>query len=349
MTGSSIQHTIQRAIERGGFIRHSSCRLADLGAHKEWMHFALSAPDLDVFVNFSVMDDVRHGASPRSAIARLTCAVRSDRWDGDIDHFEEHEVSVRAGGMGLTFGANYVHYLGGSYGVLVQLRKRPIQIDLTFVPVTIASQVNNIALGDAPPMHWFVVPKLLASGEVIIGDQRFELENVPAYHDHNWGYFHWGQDFAWVWGYGHAGAQSPWLFVFDRLSNRARTTDLLRGILVWKGARHHRLFGGAEIQLRSHGSMPVKGALTLPRVAALLRPESATNVPASFEARAAGGGDVLEIEFRSEQLCQLVVPNDRDLGATIVSEVSGTLVLSGCIHGERIDVEGRAMFEFLGD
>jgi hypothetical protein len=349
MDVSSDHQVIRRAIERGDYLRRATARLADAGNHKEWFHFCVTSRELDVFVNFSLVDDTRPGAPERAEVARLVCAVRTEHWDGDVEHFESHEVTANAGRLGLRMGDNYVHYSGGTFRVVAALRRRPVLIDLSFTPVTLASQVNNIGLGDSPPMQWFVVPKLLANGEVQCGGRHFTLENVPAYHDHNWGYFRWGQDFRWTWGYGHAHtAHSPWVIAFDRLSNRARNIDFLRGLLLWKGARQFRVFQGPQVEIASEGFLRPEHVLKLPRIMGLLRSEGSTDVPEKLRARAAARGDVLELEFTSKHVCQLVAPNDEDLGVTVINEVSGDLQLSGEVRGERIEVDGRAMFEFLG-
>ena len=347
----TAQPAIEQAIVHGDFLRRSVPRLSDRGAHKEWMHFSISAPQLSVLINFSLMDDLRSSAEPRSEIARLTCAVHTSAcWEGDVDSYDMTEIDARAGRIGMRFGNSFVRYEAGCYRVSVSLRKRALRIELLFQPVTIASQVNNIALNDAPPMHWFVVPKLLATGYVAVHGARYELLNVPAYHDHNWGYFRWGQDFSWIWGYGHGhNATCPWTFAFDRLSDRKQSLDLLRGILLWKDERQFRLFGGTEIAIHTQGRFESGDVLRLPRVLALLQPERAVRVPAKLVARAENRGDVLELEFTSRQLCQLITPNDDDLNLTVVNEVAGELRLSGCVRGEEIAVEGRAMFEFLGD
>jgi hypothetical protein len=344
----AIGATIRRAIERGDYFRRPRGRLSDALEHKEWMHFCVSSEDVDVFVNFSVVDEHRPERDGIVEVGRLTCAVRTSQWDGDVDRFEPEEFSVRAGRMNVRFGESGIAYEGGTFHVLARLRRRPVEVNLTFEPVTVASQVNNISLGDAPPLHWFVVPRLLASGHVRVGNVVTDLARVPAYHDHNWGHFRWGQDFAWVWGYGHGARNAPWSIAFDRLTNRARNEDLLRGILLWHGARHHRVFGGPEIQLRYEGHCRPEHLLKLPRVMGLLRPEMATDVPARLLARAESRGDVLEVEFSARHVCQLIAPNDAGLGVTVINEVSGDLLLSGRVRGQSVDMAGRAMFEFLG-
>jgi hypothetical protein len=48
-----------------------------------------------------------------------------------------------------------------------------------------------------------------------------------------------------------------------------------------------------------------------------------------------------------EDLAQLVVPNETNLGETIINEVVGTVKAAGRLNGEKFDWEGRGFFEFL--
>lgn len=339
---------VQRAIARGDYVRRPATRLADYAGHKEWFHFCVSTVEMDILVNFSLSDDSWSRDGARTEGARLTCAVRTDGWDGDIDCFEPDEVTAPSGRIGLRFGESSVRYENGTYRVTARMRRRPIDVDLTLYPFTVPSQVNNILLGDGPPLQWFLVPRLAAFGEVRVGDQRTEVAGAPGYHDHNWGYFRWGQDFAWVWGYGHGRTLgSPWTIAFDRLTDRGRGTDVERGLLLWKGKNRHRLFRGTELRVSEHGFLRSNDALRLPRVMAMIRPAATVDVPATLQGRAEGRGDVLEFLFSSRHVCQFVAPNDGDLGSTVISELSGDLHLSGRIRGEPIEMDGRAMFEFL--
>jgi hypothetical protein len=343
------ERRIRRAISRGNFVRRPTVRLSDLRGHKEWMHFCASTAELDVFVNFSIVDDLRLGAPRDAEIARLVCAVRGEDWDGDVDEFGVESVRAQPGQMNMRVGPSGVYFCDGVYRVVAKLERRPIELDLVFRPTTIATQINNIALGDGPPLKWFLVPRLLASGVMRVGDERYELRDVPAYHDHNWGYFTWGQDFSWVWGYANAHPLgSDWSVAFDRLTDKGHTSDFLRGLVLWRGARQYRVFGGREITCDEVGHMLPKATLKLPRVMSLLRSEMTVNVPSVLCARAAGRGDVLEMIFTAENVCQIVAPNDTDdLGVTVINEVSGTVRLDGSVLGERVKLEGRGMFEFL--
>ena len=55
---------ITRAIRRSDYFRRSERGSGTEADHKEWMHFCVHGPGVDVLINFSLVDDVRLGASP---------------------------------------------------------------------------------------------------------------------------------------------------------------------------------------------------------------------------------------------------------------------------------------------
>jgi hypothetical protein len=87
---------------------------------------------------------------------------------------------------------------------------------------------------------------------------------------------------------------------------------------------------------------------TIPNVARLLAPEVVMDVPRRLRIRGTSNGDVLSGSFDGFDLARIVVPNDQDLGTTIIHEVVGRLELEGSIGGEPFRFSGRAVFEFLG-
>ena len=344
-----IRRSIARGIEHGDFLRGTSARLDDAFGYREWLHFCLSADGIDLVVNFSLADDTRPAAPSGTEAARLVCIVRSTGWDGDVEQFAPRDVRVSRGRVDMRFGESYVRYERGAFRVRVRCRARALSVDLSLRPTTLPSVVNDIVLSDDLPCHWFLVPRLLATGTVEASGRVHELVDVPAYHDHNWGYFRWGHDFAWMWGYAHEqGPSDPWTFVFDRLTNRAKTIDCGRGIVLWKGARQQRLFGARDISFREHGYLRPRSTIKLPRALALLSSGDAMSLPAEIQGLARNQNDSLEFVFRGEHACHILVPNDDDLGLTAISEVSGELSFCGVVAGEPMEGRIRAMFEFLG-
>jgi hypothetical protein len=264
--------------------------------------------------------------------------------------FSEDSLRLRRGYISFELGANSVQFQNGVFTIRAALPAREIFMDLILVPASMPSPANNIDVEDGPPIHWIVLPRLFASGQVRVGKRRYSLSEVPAYHDHNWGNFRWGKNFAWEWGYGLPASNSEvWSLVFVRLSDRAHHQSLMQALFLWRGRRQQRIFRDSELTLRHVGLLRPTRIFKLPRVMGLISPGTATDIPCSLEIVATGRGDRAEVEFRFEDVAQVIIPNDDDLGVTIINEVNASYTFEGTVRGETLRFGGRAVVEFLGE
>jgi hypothetical protein len=319
------------------------------GTHKEWLHFAIYGANVDVLVNFSVVDDTRARAPLGSELARITCLVRERAWEGDVDLWPSHEVVVTGGHIGLEFGPNHVRFIDGAYHIRAALQRRPVELELVLEPLVYPTEANNIDVEDGAPINWMVLPRLRASGVVRVAGRSHAIVDAPAYHDHNWGNFEWGRDFAWEWGYAlPREASTPWSLVLVRLTDRGHRSSLMQGIFLWMGERKERVFRDDEVTIRHEGLLRPSSVFKIPRVMGLLSPGTATDVPQRLLVEGRSGDDFVRFEFTSEEVAQVVIPNDIDLGFTVINEVSGSARMEGVVRGRTIDVNGRSMCEFLG-
>jgi hypothetical protein len=340
---------IARTLEQGGYWRGSPLRLGDAPGYKEWLHFCIYAAEVDLLVNFSIVDELAaHGAEARE-FARITCLVHTRAgWDGDVLGFAPDQVIARRGSISLEFGSNCVHFHDGVFYLKAALPERGIAVELTLRPAAIPSPANNIEVEDGPPIHWIVVPRLFADGVVLVGNVIHQLRAAPAYHDHNWGHFRWGRNFAWEWGHGVPRSESdPFSTVFVRLSDRGHNHTLMQALFIWRDARQLRIFRDEELTLRHDGMLRRPAPFKVPRVMGLVHPGSAADIPARLVLDARGRGDWARVEFVFRDVAQVIIPNDDDLGVTVINEVNGHYQLTGEIRGETIGTSGRAVVEFL--
>lgn len=339
----------RESLEGSDWLRRSPFLRGGAQGHKEWWHFAAYAPGLDVLVNFSLVDDARPGAPAGQEFARVTVLVRDEAWDGDVELVPIERVEAPGGGLSMRFGEHRAAFVDGAYHLKVALARRPISVDLVLRPEVLPSVAHNIPLDAGPPIHWLVVPRCRAEGSVTVGGVTHALADAPAYHDHNWGHFAWGRDFAWEWGFGlPPGRENPWSMVFVRLSNRAHTLARMQALFLWRGAWQHRVLRGDEVTITREGFLRPARVLKVPRAMALVSPSPATDVPARLIVEARGGGDRVRCVFTAHDLAQVVIPNDHDPGNTLINEVGGAVSVEGEVRGERVAMEGRAVFEFLG-
>lgn len=320
---------------------------ARVGWSKEWYHFCIIAPHVQAILNLSLTYDTRPAASPGARVARMIVLVREGAWDGGIDTIPFRDVQAHRGRLDLCFGHNSVRFRDGLFHLSVAMESRPITLLLQLRPITYPLLRRNTSIGEGM-INWLVVPRLSATGTIAVGQRVHHLHQTPAYHDHNWGHWLWGQDFAWQWGFAlPEGADMPWGVVFDQMTNRARTETAELKLSLWKHETLHRLFVYDEIAVQRAGYLAPRRVPKFPRVMALVAPERTTGVPERLEVTAAIRGDHLRCCFEAQDVAQVIIPNETDLGVTIINEVGGRLELEGEVKGEPVTLQGKGFFEFL--
>ena len=313
--------------------------------HKEWHHFCLLGPGVEVILNLSLMRPAAQVDAPWDA--RVILLVRETEWDGDVDIIPGAQVNARRGGLEIQLGHNRMQFKDGCFNLSLALQKRPITLTATLRPMAYPLTRRNTPIGKGK-ISWVVVPRLQATGTLVVGRRVYRLENAPAYHDHNWGQWSWGDDFSWQWGFAlPPAAETPWSLVFDQMTDRGRNQALELKLSLWKGPQLHRLFMHEELQVRQEGFRTLTRPAKFPRPMALVAQELTTDVPANFQIHAARTADWLDCRFSADDLAQIILPNELDLGVTIINEVSGCLTLQGEVKGEQVSMEGRGFFEFL--
>ena len=316
--------------------------------YKEWYHFCILGPEAEAIVNFNLSGDTHPSATPGRQLARVILLTHDDGWEGDVDTIPFRDARLHTGLLGLTFGHNSVRYENGTFHLSAALQNRPVTLVAQLKPTTLPLLMrSNTRIGEGK-INWLVVPRLEATGTLTVGDRVHRFEGAPAYHDHNWGRWLWGHDLAWQWGFALPEAESvPWSIVFDRTTNRARTRVLELTLALWRGGKLARVFTQDEVRVRRSGYLQPEALPKFPRVMALIAPEATGDIPHRLELTGTARGDNLHVVFAAEDLAQIVVPNETDLGVTVINEVTGRITASGKVRGERVALEGRGIFEFL--
>lgn len=331
------------------YIRRSMVRTPGSLGHKEWLHFCLQTDELDLLINYSVCDDI--DAPPGRPGERghvIILARDGERWIGDADRYWERDLDIAGGEVAARMGRSGFSLVGDEFRVFSALREAPLTAELTLVPEVLPSFSNNIRLVPGQSLSWLAVPRLRASGLVRCGDRTHRLDGAIAYHDHNWGHFDWGADFAWEWGYtAPVAPECPWTVMFVRLSDRALTATRTQALTLWRGPEIVRSFRRTDLRVRSEGFLRQEGVFKVPPVMALLTPGSACEVPQRLTFMAESDGDTLEVTMDARSVAQIVVPNDRSPRVTIINEVTASAVVRGNIRGESFAYQGRGMFEVL--
>jgi len=341
-------------LERTDYFRRSPARYGGRGAFKEWQHFVVHAPELMLIVNFSVLDEPPlAGAAPaRSAseAARvIMLANRSGIWEGDVDRIDFERVHIETGLVDARFGGNVMRLRDGRYQVVTALARRDLAVDLEFVPVSHPTQANNHPLSAHERLSWVFVPRLTARGTVRAGGEEITIEEAPAYHDHNWGHFRWGNDFSWR--FLQMCGESPameWSAVMWHVMDGTRNHTRSCGLYLRRGWSEEYAFRGQEVAVGCRGLLRQSSLLRVPAVMALVAAGGTCDVPAALRLEACNSDGQVELDFESQSVAQVLVPSEvSPVGAVSLNEISGRCRLTGSVGGHTISLEGPGVLEYV--
>ena len=189
------------------------------------------------------------------------------------------------------------------------------------------------------------MPLLKVEGYADIEGKNINLIDAFAYHDHNWGRWHWGEDIGWEWG----------CFVTDNGQNSfvfARTTD-----------RFHQQFGAPWCSVHSGKKtrrFPVvsincamidgqdRTIIRLPgALAALHQDRRWLRLPETVRLRARDGIDHIDIIFRARAAAQLITADPIRPGYGFIHELPGRFEITGHLGGRQVHEKGQGIFEYV--
>ena len=343
MTAPLTWPGLAAVVERADFWRRSPATVGGRAGHKEWQYFAILDEDVSLVTTFSIMDQNGLRTGEALEVPHVTALVRTQdgEWTGSVG---SSAATLTAGAIDASFGESRLSFhddgyhisLGSSCAARARVHLRP------FARPAIT---RSVPLGNEAPMQWLVVPRLDASVEIDVGGRRYLVDRAPAYHDHNWGRFAWGGDFAWEWAI-ILGQPAPFSLVYYRITDRGRHSVLAQGLLAWHRHRHRRTFRDVDLRVRTSGRLETAGCLRVPTVMSLAYPGGAADIPSHLEIEARSGADALDVSVDLSDCAQIAVPNDTDDGATVMSECHGRARLSGRLNGEVVAAGCRTLVEF---
>ena len=341
---------LQRLIGRSDQLRGGLSDGPEVTPDKEWHYFCVLSPAVKAVVNFNLTRDTSPDRPAAAQVARLIVLVHEagHGWDGDVDSVPLRDVEARRGEVGMRLGSSTLRFDPTGFKLSVALARRPLTAHLSLEPRSLPLLARADALLGAGRAGWLVLPRLEATGTIVAHRRTYRLERAPAYHDHNWGSWRWGDDVAWQWGVGlPSGGDGPWTVVFEHLTDRARSRTMELTMGLWRGGELHRLFRHHEVAVEPAGYASVGPILKVPRIMAMVAPERTTDVPKRLVVTAEAGRDRVRMAFEAEDAAQIVVPNQTDLGVTVINEVQGSVDLEGRVKGLRVASAGAGLCEFL--
>jgi hypothetical protein len=312
---------------------------------KEWQHFIIVAPGLDLLVNFNLASAGPDAPDTGRVIGRVIVLARTSRWTGFVETAASVEIS--RDGCHSRFGRHRAEISARSYRIAIAAPDRGVVVDATFWPQVLPIIARRQRLAPHRHLDWTLTARLAVAAHIELPGSVFDLTDALGYHDHNWGHFHWGDDFAWEWGTILPSDGQDWAIVYSNLMNGARTWLALEQLFVWQAGHNVLAAGGLDVRSRMRGRCRAQPELRIPATMALLQPRLG-DLPRRFEIAADNGHSEVVLRFTPESIAQVAVPSERALCGTIaINECVGAVAVQGRIAGRSIRWEGRGVFEFV--
>ncbi|MFO0628148.1 MAG: hypothetical protein U0325_21410 [Polyangiales bacterium] len=306
------------------------------GAMKEWHHFVVFDRAWTLLFNLNL--DGPDGG-------RCIVVLQRDGWRAEV--LRCASPAIRRGRLDADFGDAGMRWRDGRYEVWA--RRPHLALDVALTPSSVPSLSHDISLGADARLSWCLVPQLLASGHVAWDGVTERFVDRAAYHDHNWGRFVWGGDFAWEWGCAVSeGGGARWTVILARMTDATRSRTTATSVFLIRDGRCLRYFRDAEAEFACSLDDAPPCIARAPGAAALLVPDHDQDVPGTLSVRARRGDDVVDITLRSELRGQLLVPSERAVTRVVrVNEAHGRAQVRGRCADLRVEFEGPALLEVV--
>jgi hypothetical protein len=312
-------------------------RLARLGPFKQWSHTTVMHPQVAVMANFSSLYGRERPGQHQFALILFGPHVQ-----GVIRRIDAERCHIPVGRGSLRFDRNEVVFDGSEYRLELSEPALRFTASIVLRASARASLLQNVCVGGGGFLNWAVVPRLLARGVVRVDGSSYELADVPAYRDRNWGTFAFGSV---TWDFGYAiEERGDGALVFSRIMDRTRTRVLEQAVMVWGRGELLATFRDHELAFCCSG-WATAPTLTIPPALRVCCPGSATDVPALLGVNAASARGSVEIAYKVDRIARVAVPNDSRHGLTLIHEAIGNVAVTGNVEGHRIRFEGPGFME----
>lgn len=315
------------------------------GRYKDWLHLNILHHESGSvgLVNVSL-----HGAphDPRSrAVGTALVHVPNVGWVGGVEIRALAEASLGRLSIGLERVALSVHPASGTLAASVRDEENSLTLRLTGRSVAAPIDVElPLPLGSGW-ISWYAMPRLVLEGEWTIDGERTRLAGASAYHDHNWGRWHWGDDLGWEWGCFLAPLPGA-AFVLSRTTDRAHRHLGIPSLVV-RAQDGRRTFSGAAIKLEYDGVLEASMRRVPGAIAALHQDRTRVRLPKSLRVTADDGIDHVVIEFTAHAAAQLAVADPLVRGYAFIHEMAGEFTYRGVVCNKQIDGAGLGVLEHV--
>jgi hypothetical protein len=313
--------------------------------YKDWLH-------LNVFDhengNIGLVNVSLHGSpsDPRSrAIGLALLNSPETGWRGDIEIGGFADAAIGFESICLEQVAMAVQ--PGAGMVMASVRNARSELRANLKATALAPPIiveEQLPLGNGW-ISWLAVPRLKIEGNLIVGTDRIVLKGASAYHDHNWGRWHWGQNLGWQWGCFITAGPSRVAFVLSRTADRAHRR-FGKSLLIVQLEHKRRTFAGGAVKLGCEGTLSISRRLP-GALAALHQDKAHVHLPNMLKFTANDGIDRVELLFSARSAAQLIVADPVVKGYGFIHEIVGEFICSGNIDETTVTGSGLGVLELV--
>jgi hypothetical protein len=313
-------------------------------AYKDWLHLNVLDHRSGAIglVNVSLHGDP---ADPRSrAVGTALVHVPHVGWVGNVEVAGLDSARIDVASIALEHVAIAVDR--DAVLASVHLPDDELTLDLSAAFASPPIVANEAVPFGTSWIGWFAVPRLRLAGGGRAAGVELDLDGAGAYHDHNWGRWHWGDDFGWEWGCFLASDPAAPAFVLSGVTDRAhRRSDPSLHVAGRAGKR--RRFSGAALEVSWSGRLAPQPRRLPGAVAALHHDRSSPRIPGRLEVVAGDGAGRVELEFEARAAAQLVAADPARRGYGFVHELVGPFRYAGALDGVEAGGSGLAVVEYV--
>lgn len=314
-------------------------------AYKDWLHLNV----LDhASGNVGLINVSLHGApdDPRSrAIGTALVHVPGRGWIGNLEIRTLNDAAIGRASICLEHVALTIDHSSGAVMASVQAGENGLSARLTARAATSPIIVEEQIPFGHGWISWFAIPRLTLSGEWTVGGERFDLQAASAYHDHNWGRWHWGDDLGWEWGC-FLTPMPGVAFVISRTTDRAHRRLGHPSLAIHAGDKR-RTFARPAIELSYSAELATISRRLPGALAALHQDRARLRLPQRLLLRADDGTDQVTVEFTARAAAQLIAGDPAVRGYGFIHEIAGEFICDGKLGDLEINGKGLGVLEYV--
>ena len=263
----------------------------------------------------------------------------------------------------VTISFSTVMLTDEGYDVHIESDNGARVFDALFIPEVEPTPVYNVSGVPDPgtELNWLVAStKMTVNGTLSVDGQTYALDNKRGYHDHNWGYWSWGDDLGWDWGQvtqidsvSNESDVGEYSLSFGNITNASHTQSEFSVLNFWQGENITASFSGEELKIEHNNLTYVNETITVPYQGIVL-PAGSFPLPRETSIIASNATspdtDTLEIGFNTEQSVPLpvvIIDGSGNIKYRVIWEMIGTYQVNGTIGGNPVSYTADGFMEYV--